>query len=245
MKLTPTKIGAQPKQLAILGVLLLILGVVYATNRTSSSPAGAAARPDPPSSSGAAVDATGYGSATSTSRPAPGRRTTGSRADASGPSSSMDDFRPSLKLPEGTDVSRIDPTLKLDLLAKLQSTPLEGGTRSLFEFYTPPAPPPAVKPIVPVTPPTAAAPAAPVTPGKPAPPPIPLKYYGFVGSAKGARGSPQRGCFLDGDDIFVSGENELIRGRYKIIRLGANSAVVEDTAEKNQQTLPLVEEAGS
>ena len=38
-------------------------------------------------------------------------------------------------------------------------------------------------------------------------------------------------------------EGQLVKNRYKIVRIGVNSAVVEDTQFKNnQQTLPLVEE---
>ena len=40
----------------------------------------------------------------------------------------------------------------------------------------------------------------------------------------------------------MAGENDLIHNRFKIIRIGVNSAVVEDTTNKNQQTLPLIEE---
>jgi hypothetical protein len=73
----------------------------------------------------------------------------------------------------------------------------------------------------------------------PPPPPIPLKFYGYVNQQ---HGGPKRAFFLDGEDIFVAGENETIRNRYKIIKIGVNSAVVEDTTDKHQQTLPLVEE---
>ena len=52
----------------------------------------------------------------------------------------------------------------------------------------------------------------------------------------------RRAFFLDGDDILVAGENETVKNRYKIVRIGVNSAVVEDTTNKNQQTLPLIEE---
>ena len=75
-----------------------------------------------------------------------------------------------------------------------------------------------------------------ITPAKPPTPPIPLKFYGYVNNA---RGGTRRAFFLDGDEIFVAGENDLIRNRYKIIRIGVNSAVVEDTTDKHQQTLQL------
>ena len=72
------------------------------------------------------------------------------------------------------------------------------------------------------------------------PPPIPLKFYGLSGTM---RSTMRRAFFLDGEDIVQAGENETIRNRYKIIRIGVNSAVVEDLVAKNQQTLQMVEEA--
>jgi hypothetical protein len=159
--------------------------------------------------------------------------------------SQIADFKPSLKLPDGVDVSRIDPALRLDLLAKVRNVELAGGTRSLFEFSQPPAPPPAkVKPIVPTTPvvppPSTVTPTGPPEPAKPPPPPpISLKFYGYAGTT---RGGTRRAFFLDGDDILVAGENETVKNRYKIVRIGVNSAVVEDTTSNTQQTLPLIEE---
>jgi len=103
----------------------------------------------------------------------------------------------------------------------------------------PPVPP--VAPVKPTDPATLAAKPEPASaaPVKPAPPQIPLKFYGYI---NGQRGGIRQAFFLEGDDIFVAGENETIDKRYKVIRIGINSAVVEDTTNKNQQTLPLVEE---
>jgi hypothetical protein len=39
----------------------------------------------------------------------------------------------------------------------------------------------------------------------------------------------------------VVSEGDTIKTRYKIIRIGVNSAVVEDTQHKHQQTLQLEE----
>jgi hypothetical protein len=159
-------------------------------------------------------------------------------------STSGDDFRPTLKLPEGMDISRIDPTLKLDLLAKVRQVSVEGGSRSLFEFYTPPPPPPPkVDPIKPVPLPNPDSKQQEISKGPappPPPPPIPLKFYGLSGAL---RSTVRRAFFLDGEDIVQAGENETIRNRYKVLRIGVNSAVVEDTVAKNQQTLQMVEEA--
>jgi hypothetical protein len=243
-KLVPKGLGAEPKKLAILGGLLAAAAIVYWINRTPAAPEAATAPQPRPVTAPAAARSSG-----SRSVP-PSVPMLGPRTPARGGSAtltSVEDFRPTLKLPEGADVSRIDPTLKLDLLAKVQQGPMEGA-RSLFEFSKPPAPPPPpVKPIKP-GPETAAVKPPEIIPAKaeaakPAAPPIPLKFYGYVNNGRG--GGARRAFFLDGDDIFVAGENEMIRNRYKVVRIGVNSAVVEDTTTRNQQTLPLVEELPS
>jgi hypothetical protein len=230
----PAKLGAQPKQVAWLAGLLVVALVVYLFNRSPSAPdvptsARPAALPGLPSASGPRTTSSGPMPAQRVARGAVAR--------------SAEDFRPTLKLKEGTDVSRIDPTLKLDLLAKVHNVPMDAGTRSIFELSAPPAPPPpAVKPIKPGAAIAAAQPPKPVDPGPvkppapPPPPPIPLKFYGYANTQKGG---PKRAFFIDGEDIFTPTEGELVKNRYKIIRIGLNSAVVEDTTNKNQQTLPL------
>jgi hypothetical protein len=237
MKLVPASIGANRKNLMILGVLAAILvGVFIYDSQDSSSPAPSSA-PTPAANPAPIV-------------PAPQAVKQFPSAPAGPPrsrqESSAQDFRPSLKLKEGTDVSKIDPTVHVELLAKLKDLPMKGGVRSVFAFGT--APPPEVDPIHPggetktmakvygpFPPPPPAPPPAPKP--KPPPPPIPLKFYGFS-----SKGGTKRAFFLDGDDIHVAGENDVIKNRYKVIRIGVNSVVVEDTQNKNQQTLPLVEE---
>jgi hypothetical protein len=243
MKALPTKVGAQPKQIKILAGLVVVFLVVYFMNRTPSSPDAAPSTPRPIVIPPAARPGG--------PRDLPSMPTPLDRGPARGGSRSSEDFRPSLKLKEGADVSRIDPTLKLDLLAKLRNVSMEGGSRSIFEFSQPPPPPPpkvaAIKPGTPGAPggPPLPKPPAPIggeaAVKPPAPPatPIPLKFYGYSNTP---RNGPKRAFFLDGEDIFVAGENEMIRNRYKIIKIGINSAVVEDTTNKNQQTLPLIEE---
>jgi hypothetical protein len=234
MNLVPTGLGADRKRLVVLGGLVVLLAVVYFINRTPGSDA-----PQTQAASNLPND------------PAPIKRLPSitpatplsPRQSARRGETAIEDFKPSFKLPEGADVSRIDPTLKLDLMAKLRDLPLEGGERSLFDFGAPPkpkTPPPPVEAIKPVTPPPApSTPAVAAAPAKPPLPPIPLKFYGYVNAS---RGGLRQAFFLDGDDIFVAGENDMIRSRYKVIRIGVNSAVVEDITNKNQQTLPLVEE---
>jgi hypothetical protein len=244
MNLIPSQLGADRKKLAILGGLAVMLIVVYFINRTPDVPQQAASVTTPAARNPVPLESLGARSrsaATLTPMPAPGGTST-RRGEAT-----IQDFKPSLKLPDGVDVSRIDPALKLDLLAQLQNLPLEGGERSLFEFGAPPkptTPTPTVGPVKPTTPaPPSTLVVTPTTPPKPAIPPIPLKFYGYVSDSRTvAPGTAKRAFFLDGDDIVVAGENDVIHNRFRIIRIGVNSAVVEDTSDKNQQTLPLVEE---
>ena len=238
MKLTPAGLGAEPKKLAILGVLLVAAGGTYYWMSRPDIPAGANTAPATAVKTPAAAPVAPVKTAPAKTSSSGPRTVRGGRASASG-----DDFRPTLKLPEGMDVSRINPMLKLELLAKLRQVSVEGGSRSLFEFYTPPPPPvPKPAPIVPkpVTPADVKPAEPPKPPPPPPPPPIPLKFYGYSGAL---RSTVRRAFFLDGEEIVQAGENEMIRNRYKILRIGVNSAVVEDTVAKNQQTLALAEEA--
>jgi len=232
------KFGADRKKVAILGGLLLVLVVVWFINRTDSP--GAPAQSTAPRTTPAA-------GAKPATRPVTRTVTRGSGLN--GRAAPVQEFHPVLKSKDPVDTSR-DPTLSLDILAKVRGVKLEGGSRSLFDFGAAPAP---AKPVEvakltiipkgleqglttgPVKP---KAPAPPPPP--PPPPPIPLKFYGYTGAQ---RPGPRRALFLEGEEIFVAAEGDLIKNRYKVIRIGVNSVVVEDTTNKNQQTLPLVEEA--
>jgi hypothetical protein len=239
VKWLPSQLGAEPKKVALLGAVLVVAAVAYWMNRSPSlpdSPTVAAKTPlDPPALKRLADQ---------DNTPPPAKRTT----RAGGEAGRVEDFRPSLKPKEGVDLTRIDPTIRLDLLAKVHGVPMEGGSRSLFEFSQPPAPPPPKVDPIKVPPPAVQPPAPAVTKAVDAPkpplPPIPLKYYGFAGTN---RDGTRRGCFLDGDaaaggEVYIAAENETVKSRYKIVSFGVNSVVVEDTANKNQQTLPLIEE---
>jgi hypothetical protein len=233
MNLLPEKIGGSKKQYMWLGGLLVVLVGVYFLNHE-------------PTSSATPVTTQTVRTTPSIARPGaivPDASNGPKLATRSG--RRADDFRPSLKLPEGIDVTKIDPTLKIDLLARLQRVPLEGGARSVFDYGAPPPPPPpppvaAIKPEVIAAQNKAAQEAAEARKTiKPPPPPIPLKFYGY---ANRSSGPARQAFFLDGDDIQIKAENDVIRGRYKIIRIGINSAVVEDLQNHDQQTLPLLAE---
>ena len=229
----------EPKKVAILVGLLAVAGVVFWMNSggdgTPAAPVGTGPRPigplvapQRPGTASQAVEATAV-------RPRPGSR-----------QRQLQEFRPSLKAKrpeERPDPLTVDPSIRLDLLAKLQTVNVEGVHRNIFEFGTPPAPKPvASAPKKPVPSPLIDPSKPSDEPAKPPPPPppkIPLKFYGFT-TAQAQQG-PKRAFFLDGEDIFVVSEGDVVKRRYKIVRIGVNSVVVEDLDHKNEQTLPLEE----
>jgi hypothetical protein len=131
------------------------------------------------------------------------------------------------------ELAALDPTLRLDLLERTAKIKYEGGTRNIFQYYTPPPPKPVANGIVPVGPP------APATPVVPPPPTAPLKFYGMATP----RGSSQKKAFLsDGDEIFIGMEGDVIDKHYKITRIGINVLEWEDTQNHQRGQLPLIQE---
>jgi hypothetical protein len=228
MSLMPSQVGADPKKIGILAGLVVVAAFAYFYNSNSSG----GSSPTPTSTTirpGSSVPVA--------QRTSPGYRTVQQTAGGAG----AREFRPSLK-PKNVDTGGIDPTLRLELLAKLKTVNAEAGTRSLFEIgAAPPAEisvkePAKIAIARPFVGPTMPKPVE--APPEPKAPPVPLKFYGFVNKTKAG---DKRAFFLDGEDIVIAAEGDTIKKRYKIVRIGVNSAVVEDTEFKsnNQQTLPL------
>jgi len=236
MNLMPAKIGAEPKKVAVVVVLMAVAAYFYISNRNSGpsdapSPSVVSTSPSRPAATQRAAVRTGV-------------RVPGQSAGGGNPR----EFRPSMRPPKGVEVSSVDPTLHLSALAKLQEVKLEPTQRSLFEISaTPPqtaaelkmaAEPEKIKPAFvlygPKPPPPP--PAPPPTPRAPA---IPLKFYGFVNPA---RPDVKRAFFMENDEIIVAGEGDVVKKHYKILRIGINSAEVEDIqfkGDNTKQTLPL------
>ncbi len=77
-------------------------------------------------------------------------------------------------------------------------------------------------------------------PPPPPPPPINLKYYGICTTRADGK---KTAFFMDGDEILIEAEGVTFKGRYRLVRIGVNSAVVVDMQYKHEQTLPLAEDA--
>jgi hypothetical protein len=133
--------------------------------------------------------------------------------------------------------TKVDPS-ELDVkLEALRQPPTATGAseRNPFRFKPPPPPPPPPPKQVPTTP------VVPVDPGPPPPPPITIKFIGVLETARG-----KVGAFIDCGDpsgrnraTFAGREGEVVEGRYRVVRIGIESAVVEYQDGRGRTTLPL------
>jgi hypothetical protein len=138
----------------------------------------------------------------------------------------------------------LDPTLRLDLLSRVRSVPPAPALRNIFEAGPGPgmsnSGPGAIRgPIIPVAriqPAPSVMPSAMVAQVN-----IPLKYYGFAKPVNKRQGN--MGFFLDGDNVVMASEGELIDRRYLVVQLTPGSARLEDTQMKQGQTIPVIAEA--
>jgi hypothetical protein len=193
-------------------------------------------------------------SSTPARKSAPGQTDLASSDDASGPRSSrgrVEEFLPALHKKHGdkTEPPPSDPTLRLDLLAKLNEVPPAGSGRDLFNFgkadpvkLAGTEPVVKVQPWVTIGPRYTPPPPKATAPPPPPPPPINLKYYGICTTRADGQ---KTAFFMDGDDILIAAEGSTFKGRYRLVRIGVNSAVVLDLQYKHEQTIPLAEDAGA
>lgn len=235
-------LGAEPKKVALLSGILLVgaVAVWYA----NSDEGGVAALP-----SSQAVTAAPVAAAPGIRTPGPrtkaapsGRRQTSNRATATAWTPRLGAQNPE----DRPDPATVDPALKLDLLAKVQAVELGAPGRNLFVFGA--APPahidlpkaPTISTRPPVGPLAPPPPPVPAMPAPPSAPPMTLKYYGF----KVSRSDGHKAAFLlDGEDILIGGENDILKKHYRIVRINTTSIVIEDTDFKTTQTLPIQESA--
>jgi hypothetical protein len=225
------KLGAEPKKTAALAILVIVIPVVYYFTSSDA--------PSPASSPTAARTA-----ASAIAAPAPNA----SPVRRARNQSLVKEFKLSLgaKDPKDRpDPATIDPTLRLDLLAKVQNIEPGPPGRNLFQFGTAPErpKPPVVLPkhdklvvngpVQPTQPPP-----PPPRPADPVAPPMTFKYYGQVVS----KGDGRKAAFLlDGDDILITSENDTFKQRYRVVRIGISSITIEDTQFKTTQTLQIQE----
>jgi len=128
-----------------------------------------------------------------------------------------------------------DPALRLDLLERARELSYEGSHRNIFSARPPAPPPPKVEP--------GAVQSAASTPGSAAPLPlaVPFKFYGIVTDPRTGK---RRGCFTDGEEISIVAEGGVIQGRFRLLKIGNDSAEVEEIGTSRRATIPLDVSAG-
>jgi len=122
------------------------------------------------------------------------------------------------------------PDVRLEALAAERPKP-GPAERDLFRFKPKP-PPPAPKPIAP--------PVAPVPTGPPPPAPPPPIPYRFIGTLEVPGQAKRIAVLSDGRTQPVYGrEGDIIEGRYRIVRIGAESIEIEHIDGRGRQTIRL------
>lgn len=142
----------------------------------------------------------------------------------------------------GQGAERLDPA-ELDVhieALRLPSPPPMDGVRNPFRFRpAPPPPPPPAEPVRPkvVIPAPVVQPVEPGPPQGPPPPPRIGETIKFIGIVETAGG--KIGAFSDCRATFPGREGEVVEGRYRVVRIGIESAVLEYLDGRGRATLPL------
>jgi len=128
-----------------------------------------------------------------------------------------------------------EPRLRIDLLAKLQKLEYSGAHKDIF----------VAAPLAPVQLPGGAGPLQAskpfVGPQVPPPPPplqVPAEFFGYATRPKSGK---RVGFFTSGDDVLVVGEGETFLGRYRLSRIGNDSADIEEVSTGRRTTMPIVQ----
>lgn len=141
--------------------------------------------------------------------------------------------RPSpVKPADQLDPAELD--VRIESLGAASAAPDDGG-RNPFRFQpkAPPPPPPMAESSRPAIPAPSFNPGPPVDPGPPAIGTL-IKFIGIVDTGK-----ERIGAFSDCRYTFSGREGEIMEGRYRLVRIQVESAVVEYVDGRGRTTLPL------
>ncbi|HYU47214.1 MAG TPA: hypothetical protein VEK84_13675 [Terriglobales bacterium] len=127
---------------------------------------------------------------------------------------------------------RLDPTLDFESLRQSEQIKYEGNGRNIFAIGAPPIPVAVARGIT-------DQPAVYTPPPPPPPPPITMKFFGFAGRP----GEAKKVFLVQGEDVFIAGEGDIVNRRYRILHISTTppSVDVEDVLNNNRQSLPMVQ----
>lgn len=125
-----------------------------------------------------------------------------------------------------------EPSLRLDELDRLRKMEYSGSHRNIFVA----APPPVPKP----TGPAAVAAQPFVGPREQVLPPlqVPAEFFGYASQPHTGK---RVAFFTSGDDVLVVAEGDKFLNAFRLVRIGNESADIEEIASGRHVTVPLVE----
>jgi hypothetical protein len=130
--------------------------------------------------------------------------------------------------------SSLDPTLDETAMLRTEGLVYSGTGRNIFSAISMPV---EIPKNVPSARPGVVLPVLPPMPvGPPPPPPINLKYFGTAVRLNGRR----QAFLLQGEDVYLAAEGDIVARKYRIVSIGATSIQVEDLVNQDTQTLPLI-----
>jgi hypothetical protein len=127
-----------------------------------------------------------------------------------------------------------EPHLRLDLLEKIKKLEYSGSHRNIFTFGPPPPPP--------KTPAEIAREEhrnyGPAVPPPPPPVTVPAQLFGYASMpASGKRVA----FFLDGEDVLVVEEGSVFLNRFRLDKIGNDSAEVEEISSGRHATVQMTQ----
>lgn len=122
-----------------------------------------------------------------------------------------------------------DPALRMDLLERIQKLEYTGTHRNIFSAEPPPPPvPPASK--------TNHTIAGPPAPAGPPPLEIPVTFFGYAVNPQTGK---RQAFFTNGDDVFVVPEGGMFLNRFRLIKVGNNTADIIEESSGRRATLTM------
>ncbi|MGH9729618.1 MAG: hypothetical protein ACRD33_04215 [Candidatus Acidiferrales bacterium] len=128
------------------------------------------------------------------------------------------------------DVS--DPSLRLDLLDRIQREEYKGQHRNIFSAEPLPPPPSVLRD-------QKVAATGPATPPPPPPVTVPATFYGIVTDLNTGR---KRACFsANADDVYIIPEGGTLLNQFRIVTISNNSVELEELSSGRRTTLVLAQ----
>jgi hypothetical protein len=131
-----------------------------------------------------------------------------------------------------------EPHLRVDLLEKLKNEEYAGSHRNIFAFGPPPPPP--------LSPADKWKTDHPFVGPKPPPPPPPVNVGAVLfGYASMPQSGKRVAFFLDGEDVLVVTEGAVFLNRFRLDKIGNDSADVEEISSQRHVTVQMVSPANA